>query len=125
MAINEFTELVKKIRVKSPGLTYKEAQARAKLMLKKAVSPITTPTLTEVVIPIPEEIGIPDFDIVEIEKAARSGAGIMHLKCIVCNQLKGRDAVLVMDKKEGVHTTCHIEVQGFRIPADPNEFFRY
>jgi hypothetical protein len=138
MPLNEFTELVKQIRLESPGLTYREAQIRAKLRLDQEKEKKTTDTVAadpviitpQFTVPgikqkVPDPIDHPAIDVAEIEKIFRSGTGRMYLISVMRTYLGDRNPELVIDGKSGVNTVCHIEYQGLRIPADPGDFFKY
>ena len=66
----------------------------------------------------------PDFDIEEVTSQIRSGAGLMHIKSAMYAYLQGRGNIVV-DRMEGIIHVCHVEVDGWRIPADKDDFFKY
>jgi hypothetical protein len=136
MPLNEFTELVKQIRLESPGLTYREAQIRAKLRFEQGKEKKTTDTVAAPGIATPQ-FTVPGvnkqatdpvnqpFDVVEVEKLFRSGNGIMHIRTVMYNYLRDYNPQMIEDGKKGSITYYHIECQGVRIPVDPNEYLRF
>jgi len=87
--------------------------------------PITVITIPDAeVFPI-VAVKQPEFDIQGVENAIRSGAGRMHINQVMMTLLTGHNAILVTDDIVGVNCICHIEVAGYRIPADPGDFFKY
>lgn len=124
MSLNEFTAKVKQIQAESPGLTYKEAQIRAKKYFEqqKSANVEGKPQFAVQGSKKTEPSGKPEFDVDEIEKMCRAGNGRMYLMKIMHICLGDRKPTLVTDKKQGVNTLCHIECEGFRIPADGGYF---
>jgi hypothetical protein len=72
----------------------------------------------------PVEIKKPDFDMDKVIHDLRSGAGFMQFKSALYANLQGRGTI-VIDGMDGRNHLCHIEVDGFRIPPEPDDYFKY
>ena len=129
---------------RTPDLTPKQAMAKATEQNSPA-APVVSPVVANAQ-PIKTTYSVPpaihadktkekaspavpnkskhDFDIDAVVNQVRSGAGLMHIRSAMYDHLQGRGA-LIEDGMSGVCHICHIEVDGFRIPADKNDFFKY
>jgi hypothetical protein len=93
-------------------------------LVKSVVPIVPVPVPPFKPIPTSVELNRPDFKIDEIVHDLRSGSGLMHFRNVMYAHLQGRGTI-VEDGMDGRNHVCHIEVDGFRIPPDPDDYFKY